>query len=115
MPDLATDDQVLFMTTCMETWVVTDQQALQDHYGSTLQLSALLPLFNIENRNRHEVQDKIAHATRNCKNSYKKGRRSFDILARLTPDTLRQHLPSFERNVEILNEKLLGIKRNPDS
>jgi len=112
-PEGATDDQVLFMTTCMETWIITDHQVLKDHYGSMLQVSALPSLINLEERGRHEVQNKIAHATRNCKNSYKKGQRSFEVLAKLTPDLLKQHLPSFERNIEILNQNILGIERNP--
>jgi hypothetical protein len=32
-PINATDEQVLLMTTCMETWIVSDQKALREHYG----------------------------------------------------------------------------------
>jgi hypothetical protein len=63
-PALATDDQVLFITTCMETWIVADHAALTDHYGAKLQTSALPPLTYLENRGRHEVQDKLMHASR---------------------------------------------------
>lgn len=110
-PDGATDEQVLFMTTCMETWIVADRKALQEHYGRKLQESALPSLINLEARNRHDIQDNLEHATKNCSNAYKKGKRSFEILAKLTPDTLKQHLPSFGRDLEILDEKLLGKPR----
>jgi hypothetical protein len=102
----ATDDQVLFMTTCMETLVAADRAALRDHYGAKLQPSALPPLVQLENRPRHDVQDKLAHATRNCTNAYAKGKRSFDILAKLNPATLAEHLPSFVRTRRILDQKL---------
>ena len=105
-PPGAQDDQVLFMTTCMETWIVADQDVLGIHYGSKLQSSALPPLLGLERRGRHEIQDKLQHATRNCSNAYQKGKRSFEVLAKLTPATLEQHLPSFARIHRILNAKL---------
>jgi len=90
----------------METWVVADRDALRKHYGSKLQVSALPPLVQLEGRGRHDVQDRLAHATRNCKNAYTKGKRSFELLARLTPAVLEEHLPSFVRTRRILNDKL---------
>jgi len=102
---------VLFMTTCMETWIITDHDSLIIHYGSRLQVSALPSLADMEDRDRHNIQDALVHATRNCKNAYQKGKRSFEILAKLKPDALKPHLPSFRRNPEILNEKLKGVQR----
>lgn len=110
-PSGAADDQVLFMTTCMETWIITDRDSLRSHYGSSLQVSALPPLENMEEHDRHDIQSALIHATRNCKNAYQKGKRSFAILAKLNPDALNPHLPSFRRNLEILDEKLKGIQR----
>ena len=97
---------MLFMTTCMETLIAADRAALSGHYGAKLQVSALPPLDNLENRDRHDVQDRLVHATRRCTNAYKKGKRSFEILTKLTPDTLGKHLPSFVRTLRILNQKL---------
>lgn len=102
----ATDEQVLFMTTCMETMIAADRPALREHYGAKLQENALPSLHQIEARNRHEVQDALAHATRHCKNQYLKGRGSFEALSKLNANTLKQHLPSFERATRILDEKL---------
>lgn len=104
-PKGATDDQVLFMTTCMETWIVADRDALHSHYGSDLQVSALPSLVELEARGRHDVQDKLAHATRKSKHAYTKGQRSFEVLAKLTPEVLGQ-LPSFARARRILNDNL---------
>jgi hypothetical protein len=105
-PSGATDDQVLFMTTCMETLIVADRAVLKKHYGSKLQVSALPPLVQLESRGRDDIQDRLAHSTRNCSNAYAKGKRSFELLARLTPDVLEAHLPSFARTRRILNDNL---------
>jgi hypothetical protein len=105
-PAGAADEQVLFMTTCMETWIVADRATLREHYGQQFQETALPPLDNLEGRNRHDVQANLVHASRNCANAYAKGKRSFVVLAELDPAVLEQHLPSFVRAVRILRERL---------
>ena len=105
-PRGAEDEQVLLMTTCMETWIVSDHKTLRAHYGSQLRESALPALVDLESRHRDKVQDALVHATRECSNKYRKGKRSFTILGELTPDTLATHLPSFARAWRILKEKL---------
>lgn len=105
-PAGAHDKQVLLMTTCMETWIAADREALSNHYGADLQVNALPALYDMESRDRHAVQDAIAHATRNCRNAYEKGKRSFEVLGQLRPTELRKHLPSFVRCESILKEKL---------
>lgn len=105
-PAGADDEQVLLMTTCMETWITSDRDALRSHYGACLRANALPDLDNMELRARGAVQDALAEATRTCKNKYSKGKRSFEILARLVPAVLRQHLPSFARCVRVLERKL---------
>ncbi len=105
-PDNASDEQVLFMTTCMETWIVADRETLSTHYGHELQLNALPSVNNLENKSRQDIQDKLEHATRNCSNAYKKGKRSFVVLGELNPLVLKKHLPSFHRTCDILDERL---------
>lgn len=105
-PPGAHDEQVLFMTTCMETWLVTDRAALREYFGQQLQESALPPLNNLEQRVRGDIQEKLFHATRNCSNPYQKDRRSFEILGYLSPGILEQYLPSFARVRRILNSRL---------
>ena len=104
-PAGAEDEQVLFMTTCMETWIVADRATLLKHY-ITLQVSALPPLEKLESRHRHEIHEKLKHATRNCTNAYTKGTPSFKILGELSPAALEPHLPGFVRARRILNKKL---------
>ena len=104
-PESATDEQVLLMTTCMESWIATDPAALRSHYGANLQQNALPSLHDMESRDRHSVQDALSHATRTCPNRYEKGKRSFEVLGELSPDSLSPHLPSFKRVVRVLKEK----------
>ena len=106
------NDQVLFMTTCMETWIVADRDALTKHYGDKLQESALPPLYDLESRSRHDIQNNLFHATRDCSNAYKKGKRSFDVLEKLSPDELELYLPSFVRVKQILENRLLQCNSN---
>ncbi len=101
----ATDEQVLFMTTCMETWIASDQAALGEHFGQCLQMNALPPARHIEQRNRAQVMQELTHATRNCKRPYAKGDNSFKLLGNLNPQTLVS-LPSFDRMARILKQKL---------
>lgn len=105
-PQGADDDQVLLMTTCMETWIVADRDVLGVHYRHALQESALPPLVDMEERGRQDVQNMLEHATRHCSKAYAKGRRSFEVFAKLTPAVLERHLPSFVRVRRILNARL---------
>lgn len=105
-PAGADNEQVLLMTTCMETWIVADRAALAAHYGQRLQDSALPATDNLERRRRGDVQSGLERATRNCSEPYAKGPHSFTVLGRLNPDTLEPLLPSFRRARRILAGRL---------
>ena len=107
-PGDVTDEQAQLMVTCMETWIMADTAALTRAFGSSLQTSALLPVTALEARPRDAVQDALVHATRGCgrDKAYSKGRRSFQVLAFLNPETLKQRLPHFQRLVETLDRLL---------
>lgn len=105
-PPGAQDEQALFMTTCMETWILADRETLKRHYGHKIQESALPPTENLEARHRRDMLDALVHATRDCSNAYQKGKRSFAIVGELNPQALELLLPSFRRFKRILNERL---------
>jgi hypothetical protein len=105
-PQRANDDQVLLMTTCMETWIIVDRKTLTRHCRGNLQTSALPALGQIESRTRQDVQTRLVKATKGCSGAYAKGERSFQILGELDPEVLKRHLPSFARVLHILNTKL---------
>jgi hypothetical protein len=105
-PPGATDEQVLFMTTCMETWIAADRETLREHYGQGLNENQLPPTASLESRHRHTVQDALEKATSACSNAYRKGKRSYEILGKLNPAVLAGLLPSFARAMAILEQKL---------
>jgi hypothetical protein len=104
-PDGATDDQVLLMTTSMETWVVADRNAIARHLGNTGNL-AKLPSSDLENRQRQDILRALEDATRNSRTEYVKGSVSFQYLGRVDPVVLRAQLPSFDRAIRILEDGL---------
>lgn len=106
LPENAEDEQVLFMTTSMETWIVTDRETLRRHYGQSLNENPLPAIPNIENRPRNEVFQALVTATKKCENRYEKGTHSSEILEKLDVAVLRRHLPSFVRVERILKTKL---------
>ena len=103
-PNGVEDEQAMLMTTCMETWIVADRDALRTKYSrGEWREDALPPLEDLERRRRQDVLYRLRMATGN---RYEKGEESFKVLGTLNPDTLEQHLPSFARTRRILNEKL---------
>jgi hypothetical protein len=46
-PAGAQNDQVLFMTTCMETLIVADRASLREYFGNKLREAALPPLVDL--------------------------------------------------------------------
>jgi len=107
-PDNSCNEQVLLMTTCMETLIATDREALKTCCSckDKLHESALPPLHNMESRSRKEIFDTLKRATRDCQALYEKGEKSFELLGMLNTEILRQHLPSVARSWRILDKKL---------
>jgi hypothetical protein len=102
------NDQVQLMATCMETWIMADRGALYTVFGASLRTSALLPQHDLEARTRQDVHSALEHATQDCsrERAYRKGVRSFQVLAQLDPETLNQHLPHFRRFITTLDRYL---------
>ena len=102
------NDQAQLMVTCMETWIMADREALHTVFGASLRTNALLPQDNLEARTRQDVHNALENATRDCgrEKAYRKGSRSFQVLAQLNPETLNRHLSHFQRFITTLNRYL---------
>ena len=105
-PEGSQDAQVMFMTTCMETWIVADRDALRKRFGQRLQESSLPPLDNLESRSRQDIQNALTTATRGCPEPYAKGPQSFGVVGLLNPDAISPRLPSFRRARGLLGARL---------
>lgn len=103
-PDNATDEQVHFMATCMETWLIADIENLKSFFGKGFNEKALLAGNNTENRARDKQKEVLENASKDCKTKFKKGDVSFEILATTSPEKLR-FLSYFQRFTDEL-EKL---------
>ena len=107
-PDGVEDDQAHLMVQCMETWIVADQEAVRRFFGQNLLANALPPTVDLEERSKDDVQKSLEHATKNCGKgrTYEKGKRSFELLAQLDPQTLKRLLHHFSRFCVVLDSKL---------
>ena len=102
------NDQAQLMVTCIETWMMADRATLRAFFGAPLGEHVLLPRDSFESRTRHEVQQALELATRECgpRRMYRKGRRSFQLLTQLNPAVLDSQLPHFRRFVDTLHRYL---------
>jgi hypothetical protein len=82
---------------------VADRETVK-RFFRPLRESALPPEQNLEARGKDEVQDALERATAGCPRDrrYLKGRRSFQVVAELDPDTLAKHLPHFDRFIQAM-------------
>ena len=105
-PEGATDEHVLLMTTCMETWFVADRETLRTYYQTCLSEGKLPADTDREQRHRHDLLRALEAATKDCSSPYGKGDRSFDLVAELDPKRLMSRLPNFARIIRILTSNL---------
>lgn len=107
-PDAAEGDQAQLMVQCMETWIVADRDAVEHFFGQDFNKGALPPVNDLEKRPKDDVQAALENATRRCgrDREYRKGKRSFQLLGQLDPETLKKLLPHFSLFCECLNNKL---------
>lgn len=112
-PAGAEDDQAQMMVTCMETWIMADREALRNVFGAHLRESALFPAEDLERRSWEDLLGALKNATKDCGRGkgYDKGRRSFQILAELNPETLKESLSYFRRFIEKLDGHLQETRR----
>ena len=107
-PPGAANDQAQLMATSMETWLMTDREALDTVFGSQLNSTVLFSPPGLEARAKNDVFRRLVSATEPCgqEKTYRKGPVSFAVLARVTADRVRQHLAYFARFIATLNSKL---------
>jgi Domain of unknown function (DUF4276) len=103
MPDGVLQDQLLFMVTCIESWIMADPFAVTTVFKRDVQENALLATGGIEQRGHREVIAALEHATRNCSANYGKGKHAPALIEVLDPQKLSA-LSHWNRCVRILGE-----------
>lgn len=106
-PSNVTEEQCHMMVLIMESWFLADKDALQEYYGQGFRADAIPQYNNVEIVPKDDVLDKLRRATRNNKKkgSYSKGSHSFNILATLNPDNIKQASPYAKRFLEQLDQQ----------
>lgn len=90
-PANARDDQLHFMTVCMETWFVADPAALKKVFGPKLDDSKLPAVAQLETTAKQAIYTALEAATRHTKSgAYGKGSHSFKTLEKISPDAVRK-------------------------
>lgn len=102
-PTNATDDQCHLMVQVMESWFLADDKTLESFFGVGFRRRALSGNPNIEDVPKEDVENRLKRASRDTgPGEYKKGKHSFDVLAKLDPEKVRKASPHANRLIEFL-------------
>lgn len=102
-PSRAQDDQCHLMVQAMESWLVSDREALAGYYGKGFRSNSIPQWPDIEQVPKHDVDVALKRATRATgKGSYHKGRHSSEILGRLNPNNVTAASPYARRFLDTL-------------
>jgi hypothetical protein len=97
-PKWATERHLYLMTYFVETWLLTDQDALQKYFRRGFNPRGL-PITNLESRTKHEIENALSIATKkSTKGEYQHGQ-SHEIIGTVRTDrvkTLRHGRRLFE-------------------
>ncbi|HJT66720.1 MAG TPA: DUF4276 family protein [Pyrinomonadaceae bacterium] len=87
-PVWATDSHLYLMVHVVETWLLTDQEALKQFFKRGLNLKAL-PTSNLEDRSKTEIERALKQATKDTqKGSYTHGQ-AHEIIELVNPDNVK--------------------------
>ena len=105
MPAGALDDQVQLMVACMETWLISDTEAMGKYFGKDFNMHSL-PRFELEKQPKIDVLEAIGRATRGArpKGKYGKARDSFKLLGQIDPEKLQKSCTWAKRFLDALNK-----------
>ena len=93
-PDGASDDQAFLMVQVIESWFLADWEMLVSYFGPNFRQNAFREWPSLESLSKADVYDflEMATATR-VKKQYKKGKISFEMLAKLDPVKVENACP----------------------
>ena len=92
-PSSARDDSAHLMVQVMETWFLTDRDALRRCFGTALNENYFRQWENLETVPKDTVLNILAQSTRTCQKPYRKGSVSFELLGQIDPQTVAAACP----------------------
>lgn len=106
-PSGAIDSDCHLMVELMEAWFLADTEALKEYYGKGFNQGSFPKNNNIEEIAKKQVLSSLSDATQDTKKGkYSKGSHSFEILALINPDEVRNKSPWANRFIVLLAEKM---------
>lgn len=104
-PKGATDEHCHLMVQCMEAWFLADKLTLSSYFGRGFKEGALPQRPDIENIPKKDIFKGLENATRHTKTKgrYSKGGHSFEILALIAPELVRDASPYADRLLNTLD------------
>lgn len=110
-PDWATNKHLYLMVHFVETWLLTDPDALQTFFKRGFN-QEVLPITNLESRSKDEVDRALAKATRNSKKGAYKHGQAHAIIEFVRPERVRT-LRHGQRLFECLSSLIRNDQSNP--
>ena len=103
----AADDAVHLMAQTMETWIVSDSEALAGYYGQGFNENALSNRTNLEEEPKADVERALNRATeRSQKGRYHKIRHASHLLQRVDADRVRKRCPHCRRLFDVVGRMM---------
>ena len=97
------DDDAFLMVCCMETWFLSDREALKRFFHDCWRDNALPQWSDLEAISKEMVFEKLALATAGCgRKAYTKGKQSFEILKVIDPAIIEAKCPGAKRLLDRL-------------
>jgi len=92
------EEHVHLMAQIMETWFVADPENVKAYYGKDFNEGALPKHAQLESVSKSEIATGLEKATQNTKKGrYHKIKHGSDLLARVSPDTVKPKCPHCKR------------------
>lgn len=92
-PQGAADDGTYLMVQVMETWFLSDREALRGFFGPQLNENHFREWPTLEEVHKDSVLNALERATSNCQKPYRKGKVSFELLGQINPQRVAEACP----------------------
>jgi Domain of unknown function (DUF4276) len=101
-PGWASEKHLYLMVAFVETWLLTDQEALQTFFKQNFVMSPL-PTTNLEARSKDEIEQALKQATKNCKNGPYRHGQAHEIIEFVRPEKVKTLQHGLRLFVELSN------------
>jgi hypothetical protein len=100
-PDWAKEEHLYLMVAFVETWLLADQEALASFFKRGFSPRSL-PITNLENRTKKDLENALKQATKDCKNGPYRHGQAHEVIEFVCPEKV-QTLTHGKRLFEVLS------------